>query len=143
MGHLFSFFAGAVGSITKVVSYLSTVWGVLITAVGLFSSIILGMVQEWPIVSKVNEFIQFVDGHITAISSSIAQFDNIARFIISFFALDSLATYFTTAFSATIGVLIFVFVSVITLLIPLFFAVLTLRGIMKLLQVFTGGFVDV
>lgn len=98
--------------------------------------------NDWPITNQIETFVSNVSTAYSGLVSSLPS-DSFVSFCLSFFALDSLASWFAVAFGCTIGVVVFVFGTLVLLLLPLILVILAARLVMKLVQVFSLGFVDV
>lgn len=144
MSYLFTLCQTILGSLGRVASFIASGWGVLTTAIGGLVALFALPLYSWDISATFSSIITDLDtivlGLISSVSSNSTDF---LVFLCSFFGFDYLVSYFTLAVSATIGVIIFVFSTLLVTLVPLFFMVIVFRAIMKLIQVFTGGFVDV
>lgn len=131
-----------IGSFMGRVLKFVTMWPTMVAATILsVTSVVVSCWRDWPITNQLEIFVSHVSTAYNGLISSLPS-DSFVTFCLSFFALDSLASWFVVAFGCTIGVVLFIFGTLVALVLPVVVAILTVRLFLKVIQICSVGIVD-
>lgn len=142
MGIIIEFFVWLGKLIGGFFSKLTSIPGLIVSALSAFAVAVVSLFGDNQISQTLSTVLDNLSTQILSLVNTISPQSDMGKEVLSLFAVDQLFSAFTLTFSTTVGAMAFIFFGIIIICIGFILTTLMCRMILKVLQLFSGGFVD-
>lgn len=148
MAAIINFVQMLVNTIQKALTFLASIPGMITAAISSFFVLLGDLFGISRVFSPVVSFLDSATGMLDSIVSwtqdsyyAASGFSGLAECVKYVVSLDSLVSDLLIVFSVTFGVVVFVFFSFVSTLLTFLLSLFVVRGIQKLISIFSAGYV--